>query len=537
MHIGHFKNLQPSFRPAYVDFTEHDVPAGFVSMKSIHKLQGNRGEFFLSSHATYLQISRPLHSAHDLVFCFRKGRWWLSDDYSTLADMFEELLVDPDFIAAYLSSSEEATDKTPFIGIQGIMPGTVVRLDKDGGYCVLVTSEGEDAPFGDKDIPHSLIKYIDQYNTGHRRFLIELSGGLDSTGLLYTSLEATKDPASVLCVTYVDPYVKNGRDVKAAEGLCQRNNVEHITLPVHPEGMISKALTAYTQKPPRPSPWLLFTALQISLREHINSLHGEIAVLNGHGGDHIFLACPTTSAVLDYLLQRPPHPGRALEVAKTLGVLRQFSWFGMARQCLDESYKLLSAKFGALPASARFSDPNRSILTDECLRKSAAGRARIAQLLQCGSKEHPVNRRRRQAMNAVHHGSIDRITDSNCPTLYPYLNRTLLSWALHRPDSATFSTQFNRLPQRRSFYERYGDDVFFSQGKGHLNGLVQRMFREESDEVTHLIMNGEAARHGFVNPEGLFCDMERCRLGGIPPTPATFLVASLELYYKIWRRV
>ncbi len=527
--IKRLKSVSPAIDPIA------PRPDDFLPILTVLKLRGQNGSLEIEPFHFGVRLKRPLWCAHDLFFLFDGSRWLISDDLACLVTTQQHPLPDPDFIATYLSSPENVTDRTPFCGINCIMPGTVILLGSDGSRTVEPTKD-EAEPLDIADIPDVMADCIADACTDGRDLIVELSGGLDSTGIFYSAISVLPDRSRLHAVTFYDPRIDHSSDVKAAEAVCQKNGVALELLPLRPDGMVSSVLALGSYRPVRPSPWLLYSAPQHALLAYANRLSENAIIVNGHGGDHIFLAHPGAGAVVDHLWQRPPQIGKALQIAQKLAILKQQSWISVATECAaDLGQRSLSALFRT-PFDSRVVYDEK-ILTPECRRSIARAASRSNRSTGKGPDWKPPSRRRRIMMEAVQHGAADRLTDSRCPTLYPYLNRRLVNWAEHRPDSMTFSTRFNRLPQRTSFHQRYGDEIFLREGKGHITGVVQRMIRAESDLIIDLLTKGQAARLGYIDEESLRRDIRRCEMGSTFISPIILMLISLELYYKCWAEV
>jgi len=497
-------------------------------------LSGPRGSFRMRVTGHYIEIERPLWCVHDLFFCYTSGHWTITDDYAHLMDMDPGRAADPHFIAGYLASSETITDRTPFVGIWMIMPGTVVRLADNGAYTVC-PADVPVTPIDERDMPESVMEQIARA-AQDRHVVIELSGGLDSSGIFYSALAVIRERERLRCVTYYDPNIALSSDVMAARSLCLKHGVDLTLVPLGGKGLVAALHAEPSFLPARPSPWLLQCTAQRGFLDAVAGSLPRSCILNGHGGDHIFLSDPQIHAVMDHLFRSPPDVAAAFRTAATLAVLQRRSWAWLTWHCATGGWQRSWQAIRDTPVAARWSDQEGRILTRECRRMICAERQRVNRLICSEAPWRVVPRQRRIMMEAVHHGTADRLTDSQCETVYPYLNPTLVTWGEGRRDCTTFSARHNRLQQRRSFGRRFDDPVFQRQGKGHISGMMQREISAEKDLIEGLVAAGEAAGAGFVRHCGVAEDLERCQLGGAMVSPAVLLLISLELYYLCWRQ-
>ncbi|WP_079212813.1 asparagine synthase-related protein [Brucella pituitosa] len=534
-YLGRFETLLPIYgAQATVPDTIPNARNGFKSVIDLKELRGHRGAFAFKVSNDRIAIERPLSTAHDLFCRFHENSWWFSDQLTSLTVLDDRISPCPDFIAMYLVSSEEATDLTPFCDIYSILPGTITTLSSDGSRkSQLIASES--CVFPDDQIPNTLTDYLKTHCGSNGRYIIELSGGLDSSSILLSALQQTS-PDRISCYTYVDAHVQRSLDLEAAESLCSRYSILHRRIAIQSNVSIISAARAYCGAPSRPSPLLLFLPLHNALLEDTALLGRESAILNGHGGDHIFLAHPTLGAIVDHVGWRPSQMKKAVAIAGTFAKLTGMSWTDVLGGCLQEILARMRSRLGR-NSSIGALDAKYKILSRSCILAGLADRCRIHEVLRPERGSIPQMRRRRILMNAIHHGSLDRLTDSRYPTFYPFLNSQLLNWAMNRFESTTFDTRYRRLNQRQSFYARYKDEIFWRDGKGHFDGLVQRLIRTDITDITPLVLNGVAAGLGYINPLAVESELNCCRLGGTPPTPSTILLITLEIYYSIWKRL
>ncbi len=534
-YLGRFETLSPVYRaPATAPDILPNARNGFQSIVDLKQLRGHRGAFAVKVSNDGIAIERPLSTAHDLFCRFHENSWWFSDQLASLTVLDDRITPSPDFIAMYLVSSEEATDLTPFSDIYSILPGTITTLHPDGSRkSQLIAAETCVLP--DDQIPDTLSDYLKTHCSSNGRYIIELSGGLDSSSILFSALQQTS-PDRISCYTYVDAHVQRSLDLEAAESLCARYSIPHRRITIQSNLSIISAARAYATAPARPSPLLLFLPLHNALLEDTASLGCNSAILNGHGGDHIFLAHPSPGAIIDHVGWRPSQMKKAAAVADTFAKLTGRSWTDVLGGCLQEILGRVQTRLGRNTTMGGL-DAKYTILSRSCILAGLAVRCRIHEVLWPERRLIPQMRRRRILMNATHHGSLDRLTDSRYPTFYPFLNAPLLNWAMNRSESATFDTRYRRLNQRQSFYARYKDEIFWRDGKGHFDGLVQRLIRTDITDITALVLNGIAAGLGYINPSAVESELNGCRLGGTPPTPSTILLITLEIYYNIWKRL
>ncbi|WP_434590412.1 7-cyano-7-deazaguanine synthase [Pseudomonas sp. R4-83] len=133
-----------------------------------------------------------------------------------------------------------------------------------------------------------IIDYIakEHIKNKHEKLVVRFSGGVDSTCLLLAAIEvAGKD--HVTAITWFDEKCSANNDKNTATALCKTLQVNHILFKLEPEDFFQEV-----------SPTDYFhinssmASEQVFKKERdfiLSQLGDEFIVLDGHGGDHLFL--------------------------------------------------------------------------------------------------------------------------------------------------------------------------------------------------------------------------------------------------------
>jgi hypothetical protein len=390
----------------------------------------------------------------------------------------------------------------------------------------------------DRTLSDTLIDFITCNSASDCNYVVELSGGVDSTGLVYAALEAAnREPDRVIAVTYLDPQTEDSEDVALAKEVARRLGITHLCIPFPEKGM---ALLGECPEylPSRPSMWLHHVELQRTLLECLPWERGRMQLLNGHGGDHVFVAHPNAYAVIEEALSPRGSVSTALRTASNLARLTRRRWVDLASETLREANELGRAFSRGYATLGQWRNPvSPGLFNAGARRRALEERRRVSRSLVLPFKEsgkwHSV-RRLDYIREAVNQGSSGRLTDDLLPCLHPYLAQELIRKAVRKPIADTFDERYNRKQQREGLYSRFGDPIFLRRSKGNLSGVLQRALYLSAHKIGDLTSNGIAVRLGIIDEKALKSELERAFLGSMLVSPDLFYLISLESFYQRW---
>ena len=199
------------------------------------------------------------------------------------------------YLKHHLKYGETVSHRTAWSKVYLLLPGSTLTLSKTGvkvSYEPWIRGANYQEGIINKEPAAALVEALSPTDGP---VIVEFSGGTDSTSIAYTVAARSK----VLAVTWADPANTNASDIKYATRIAKKLKIEHEIGYINPKNIFSPPPKDYL--PDRPS-ISIFMITQKDRLVRAKALANGCNVLNGHGGDHIFLDPPSPLPLLDLLM-------------------------------------------------------------------------------------------------------------------------------------------------------------------------------------------------------------------------------------------
>lgn len=333
-----------------------------------------------------------------------------------------------------------------------------------------------------------------------RPLYLNLSGGFDSTALLASLPDELRRETTA--ITWIDPDGNAQNDRHYAQLAAKRLGVRQIELALTPEE------TYFTMPRDLNKPiWSVETSILayglIVAECSLINQGGPVAIMNGHGGDH--------------LLVDPLHTSVLLEIARRDGLpafYRKLLDFAHLRSkgipsVVKEALKRTEEKFD-LPLSPKGLS---------CLSVSDPNSGKIKNFTEW---------RRKQAMEAMS-DNLGRIRPDGVEYLCPFTSHKFMAAALSTPASALFDRTRTRMPLRAELQAKHGEDLFSRRDKGHTTGEMQKAVREKFDWLESLVTDGVLARAELIDLEVCQTELRQAAMGASGVNPWVMRLVAAEM--------
>ncbi|MCY1508445.1 hypothetical protein D9M68_427530 [compost metagenome] len=312
--------------------------------------------------------------------------------------------------------------------------------------------------------PATILSNLIAEKVKDQKVAVRFSGGLESTSLL-AACSSMKNPEDILALTWFSKNDGGSSDVTESTRIARKLNINHIIVPIDEKSLF--CVDSNQRLPAYPTPALAFSTFLKDLDNlAINHFNGSIPViLDGHGGDHIFL---------EYV--DPP----------------------MLRDCMGKGFLKKLREYCNLNAEGYFQvvpaifigekSPPRNILL-----KQHRNFFRIKNIL--ASTDSMRRKRVREALDEI---SIPR-SNQESKLLYPFLHPLMIGRSLSFNVSELFNSQTSRVAFRTSAYKKFGSDLFTRNSKGVVTGSFQKALQVHRDYLIPLVMNGFCASRRIID--------------------------------------
>jgi asparagine synthase (glutamine-hydrolysing) len=254
----------------------------------LDKLDGMFGLAVYFKDTKNITLARDSNGTKPVYYSKSNGNFCFSSEIKSLLELGIERRVCKRALSHYHNQGFNTGYLTMFEGIQKLVPGEVVTYNVTDGRLVSkrnlnnykYKNEGRDR------IAHRFRKAVNQTLMGRRNIGLFLSGGIDSTSILYEMLQLGIKPVTFTSsFDLVDPYSKLNEDSQLAKQLCKDWGVENFEVRQTQQDYVD-ALddTFYALEEPRQGK---------SFPTYYNtnkfmSQNNITVTLSGDGGDEIF---------------------------------------------------------------------------------------------------------------------------------------------------------------------------------------------------------------------------------------------------------
>ncbi|WCD78009.1 asparagine synthase-related protein [Pseudomonas sp. TUM22785] len=300
----------------------------------------------------------------------------------------------------------------------------------------------------------------------YKRLVVRLSGGVDSTCILLSAIEAV-GADRVTAITWLDEKSSANADFKAATALCEKLNISHLLFKFEP--------------------WYFFQ--EINLEDHISvsvsmasnkvfekeiefissKINGDFIILDGHGGDHLFLD-PVPPAAYQSLLKDK----KIIKAAKAFSMFSKLSGLSFY-EALISSYKQRNHdNYQRSQFFTRHITPPPAIERPRSLKE--------------------------EYLQAIAQAIYQNTTHSNISTdiLYPFTSKGMIEYALSQDPYDMFDNYNTRLPLRRAANAKY-PNIELRRDKGHITSAYQKALKYHSNHIIDRLESSWLTQEKLIN--------------------------------------
>lgn len=435
------------------------------------------------------------------------------------------------YLCSYIVYGNSSTIHTPFQDIYELPPACCLKIEK---------TTKETRPFwnpldsyqkqeiqerGAKNILQDTLKpWIEHY----KNICVSLSGGLDSSSLVYCLQEIVRNDQTLSALNYFHSSVKSSNELVHARKVCKENDIDLIELEVSDHLPFSPPLKKKIFNPNKPFPGLVSLNLIEIVSDHLPK--DSCTFLSGHGSDHIFMRPPSKRSISDYILEKGVR-GSKVQFDNTTQFYRD-SFFPI----LKENIKSL----GSYSLSRRLHKRNSKNIQDE-LPEWITQR-----LYQKVSHEftHPIYSTlsekvlpgKYDQIDAFYEGlaSIHMEMDRINSTAYPFLYEPVVEFALSFPTYELFSKGYDRYPLRKSISEHFKTETVWRRDKSQTTGIFQLGVKKNLQNILELCLEGHFVKQGLIDREGLYRTIILIANGDINHLSSFMRLVSTEIFLKMW---
>ncbi|MFC3391612.1 asparagine synthase-related protein [Aidingimonas halophila] len=375
----------------------------------------------------------------------------------------------PEKIVAHLNN-DRALGFSVWRDVHVIPAGGVAHLQRGGALHIASKLDSMHDVSNAAGDPAAILEELLQRESLTERFGVSFSGGCDSTSLLFAAAAVYGVEQPVACTWYF-PGGSAHDDAKIASAIADELGVEHFSLTLS-EDLLFRPIQR--PLPAAPSTALAFQAVIYRLAEElsIRTKTRPVTILDGHGGDHIFLD-PVPVATLRGTLRRQPSV-----------FARKLSHYA---QLYSVSYiRVLRAMVKTSP------NPVNKFLRKEVITDFHQDRPSLTAVRN-------ESLRRALMQDAISENSYRVICDERAQYLRPFTQDEMLRYALSLPTDALYDQNHTRLPFRQKVAKHYNTTAVFRRRKGSVTGAFQKALWNNRAYLEALVLEGQLAQWELID--------------------------------------
>jgi len=432
------------------------------------------------------------------------------------------------YLCSYLVYGNSSAIQTPFQNIYELPPACCLKISKN---------ERKTEPFWnplrsvrqEKDAVGVLQATLKAWIEPYKNICVSLSGGLDSSSLVYCLKGILKDNQTLSAVNYFHSQVKSSNELVHARKVCQETGIDLVEIDASTPLPFDPSSQKQLLKPNKP-----FTGL-ISLKWFENTAaylpsEGSCTFLSGHGSDHIFMRPPSKKSVSDYILERG-FTGSQAQLKNITQFYRDPIFSILKENALSLSSYFLSRRLGKR-------DPkNMQDKSPDWIKRA---------LHQQSSPDfvhpmyEPLSKKilpgKYVQIDALYEGiaSIHMEMDPIYPTSYPYLYEPVVEFALSFPTYDLFDKGYDRYPLRKAVSDHFKTETVWRRDKSRTTGIFQLGVKKNLEHVLEICLEGQFVKQGLIDKEGLRQTILLIGNGGIDHLWSFMQLASAEIFINTW---
>lgn len=436
------------------------------------------------------------------------------------------------YLCSYLVYGNRSAVETPFKNIYELPPACCLKITKNerktepfwnplGSYKTSVPQVRDAVGV----LQATLKPWIEPY----KNICVSLSGGLDSSSLVYCLKDILKEDQTLSALNYFHSSVKSSNELIHARKVCIEAGIELIEIDVSHSLPFDPYHQKQTLNPNKPFPGLVSLKWEQNIFDNIPS-DGACAFLSGQGSDHIFMRPPSKKSVADYVLEKGIKGSK-----EQLKNITQFY-----RDSLFSILKANAMSLGSHFFSRRLKKRNSKNTQDETpdwIKQGARQKTSLDFM-------HPIYERLPLSMLPGKYEQIDALYEGLAsihiemnqvnPTYYPFLYEPVVEFALSFPTYDLFRKGYDRYPLRKAVSDHFKTETVWRRDKSQTTGVFQLGVKKNLEHILALCLEGQFVKQGLIDREGLHKTIMLMSHGDLDHMWPVMHLASLEIFLNCW---
>lgn len=451
-----------------------------------------------------------------------------STEMTLLTDaLTEKPSVNNSYFAEYIIGNNYALSSTPFNEIQELLPGMGLHIQQDGTTSLEQlwdVSACNSSFITDTDaFEHTLLATmkasLKAWTYNNSGICVELSGGADSSGLMILLRNILPESKNIIGVNYFDSASPSANEIEHAKEVTDMCNVPLHLIDWNESSLFDPLPTSW--RPDKPTTFLMFYNTTQQLQD-LAQQYNCSDIINGQGGDHVFLAPQPIEAIADYWLDNGF--SGITKPAQEISNANRMSWSILARQTIGNIASYYGLSKNNIIQETNYFTPAITHKTnnDFYLDKSIA-------TFYPAKKKHVKNLFHAQAYADRNQRINGRIFT------HPLLSQPIVELGLKIPTYQSFNNGYDRIFFRNAVSRIQKSNALWRTIKGETSSSMSKAFSDQAGNIQDLLLNGYFVQNDLLNKEWFMQEMAKIRHGHIQNLWPIIRFVTAQLWFNQWK--
>ncbi|MBS0185654.1 MAG: hypothetical protein JSS34_04860 [Proteobacteria bacterium] len=443
-----------------------------------------------------------------------------------------------DSINFYLAYGGNSIKQIPFSDIFELPPG--YNLTYNGDILSMDISWNPLASaskiLSDVSLAEILCSSLAVWTDPYKDLVLFLSGGLDSTSLLYCLKNNLQQGQTLRIFNHYSSFSKSSNETEHAKRLSQELGVEFITHDWFHDLPFSD-ITPLKTKPNRITTTLFSTSYHKNLFERLHINQETSLVLSGAGGDFIFMGIPPIPSIVDCFFEKGF--SATLDKMSQLAIFYRIPFYSVLKAALVSIYPYLGYfKFEKL----RKKEIEKSLFIRENYPPWLKEKIEITEERKLA---HPfIYSKNIFPGKALHMQFVIDAVSTIYPDThlykecycYPLLFQPFIEAAFSIPSYNLYTADYDRYPLRAAMSKYFRTSHVWRKDKGCNTGAMQAAFKYNLKNIMTMCLDGILADNKVIDKDILkryILDISAGKNEKIVPLLYTI---STEIFLQAWKK-
>ncbi len=438
------------------------------------------------------------------------------------------------YLSRFLLYGQSLSTETAFLEISELQVGC--SLSALGDYPTKMVWNPTDytnvtrKKCGDTQLAETLDYVIKKQCKDVKSTILDYSGGLDSTALLYTMKQNLPDKGALKALNCYHSSVASSNESEFAKRVCNNLDVPFLGYDYKKNKLPFTPVQFAQEFIDKPDPALIRYMVDSDIAEMVKKM-GYHHLFNGEGGDHLFMCPPAIESLSDLIID------------KKFNLLRQKTG-EIATIFRKNIFELLSI--------------TKKNLFSYILRNGYQNILELTQFRASWHTEDLVNLQKNFSFHPFYYQKHDRILPGKFYQIdniyialsvitsdirnqlikcyYPILTQPMIELALSFPAYELYQNGYDRFPFRNSISKAFSTQDVWRKDKGESTGTALLGMKKYIKYVTSLLMDGYFAKEKLIDRELLYQNIKQLTNGYADNQWAIIHLVACELFLEHWQK-